>query len=214
MTEKMPREGIQAHHEQMPEFERSRLIELKEADWNHADWGRIVFSDESRFQLCPDDHRGRVWRNPGQRADPAFTIARHTGPQPGVIVWSAISFGNVHDLARQLEKMGQEISQETLRVLYHSMPRRVTACIQAREKMFVSRSFPRAVTLLKNKHVPLPNLGGFKLRSRISSQPIFNRRLCGGIPDISKEFKNSVGKFTVLFSSPIVLIDLKGIGSP
>ncbi|GFV15538.1 HTH_Tnp_Tc3_2 domain-containing protein [Trichonephila clavipes] len=47
---------------------------------NHADWGRIVFSYESRFHLCPDDHRRRVWRRPGQRADPSFTIACHTGP--------------------------------------------------------------------------------------------------------------------------------------
>ncbi|GFU66473.1 HTH_Tnp_Tc3_2 domain-containing protein [Trichonephila clavipes] len=39
--------------------------------------------DESRFQLCPDDHRQRVWRRPEQHADPAFTIARHTGSQPG-----------------------------------------------------------------------------------------------------------------------------------
>ncbi|GFV85288.1 transposable element Tc1 transposase [Trichonephila clavipes] len=60
--------------------------------WNHADWGCKVFSDESRFQLCPDDHRRRVWRRPGQRADPAFTIPHHTGPQPGVMVWGAISF--------------------------------------------------------------------------------------------------------------------------
>ncbi|GFU47205.1 HTH_Tnp_Tc3_2 domain-containing protein [Trichonephila clavipes] len=59
---------------------------LAQSDRNHADWRPIVFSDESRLQLCPDDHRGRVWRNPGQRADPAFTIARHTGPQPGIIV--------------------------------------------------------------------------------------------------------------------------------
>ncbi|UYV79213.1 hypothetical protein LAZ67_17001537 [Cordylochernes scorpioides] len=35
--------------------------------WNCADWGRIVFSDESRFLLCPDDRRKRVWRRPGQR---------------------------------------------------------------------------------------------------------------------------------------------------
>ncbi|GFT86354.1 hypothetical protein TNCV_3258761 [Trichonephila clavipes] len=32
-------------------------------------------SDESRFQLCPDDRRIRVWRHPGQHADPTFTIA-------------------------------------------------------------------------------------------------------------------------------------------
>ncbi|GFV40135.1 hypothetical protein TNCV_1533831 [Trichonephila clavipes] len=44
----------------------------------------IVFSDESHFQLCPDSNRRRVWRRLGQRADPAFTIARHTSPQTGV----------------------------------------------------------------------------------------------------------------------------------
>ncbi|GFU64915.1 hypothetical protein TNCV_785661 [Trichonephila clavipes] len=42
--------------------------------------------------MCPDNHRRLVWRQPGQRADPAFTIARHTGPQQGVMVWDAISF--------------------------------------------------------------------------------------------------------------------------
>ncbi|GFX93929.1 transposable element Tc1 transposase [Trichonephila clavipes] len=53
-----------------------------------------VFSDESCFQLCPDDNRRRVWRLPGQLADPAFTIVRHTGPQPGVTVWGAITLGS------------------------------------------------------------------------------------------------------------------------
>ncbi|GFV62699.1 hypothetical protein TNCV_901541 [Trichonephila clavipes] len=51
-----------------------------------------LFSDESRSHLCPYDHRRRVWRRPGLRADPAFTIERYTGPQPGVMVWDAISF--------------------------------------------------------------------------------------------------------------------------
>ncbi|GFV04107.1 uncharacterized protein TNCV_917281 [Trichonephila clavipes] len=32
---------------------------------NYADWRFIMFSDEFRFQLCPDDHRRRVWRRPG-----------------------------------------------------------------------------------------------------------------------------------------------------
>ncbi|GFY11727.1 uncharacterized protein TNCV_1529191 [Trichonephila clavipes] len=39
---------------------------------------------------------------------------------------------NVDDLARQLEQIWQEIPQETMRVLYHSMPRHVAACIRAR----------------------------------------------------------------------------------
>ncbi|GFS65978.1 uncharacterized protein TNCV_2510131 [Trichonephila clavipes] len=105
----MTRHRIRAHYEQLSEFERGRIIGLKEAErnlrsyrplrnlpltpahcrarlqwclassgWNHADWERIVFSDESHFQLCPDVHRRRVWRRPGQRSDPAFTIAGHT----------------------------------------------------------------------------------------------------------------------------------------
>ena len=39
---------------------------------------------------------------------------------------------NVDDLIRQLERIWQEISQETIRELYRSMPRRVAACIQVR----------------------------------------------------------------------------------
>lgn len=30
--------------------------------WDNADWRRIVFNDESRLQLCPDDHRRHVWK--------------------------------------------------------------------------------------------------------------------------------------------------------
>ncbi|UYV64630.1 hypothetical protein LAZ67_3001396 [Cordylochernes scorpioides] len=57
-------------------------------------WGRIVFSDESRFFLCPDDRRKRVWRRPGQRADHGLTVEHHTGPQQGFMVWGAISFAS------------------------------------------------------------------------------------------------------------------------
>ncbi|GFV24585.1 hypothetical protein TNCV_1914471 [Trichonephila clavipes] len=42
--------------------------------------------------------------------------------------------GNVDDLSRQLEQIWQEIPPETIRVLYHSMSRRVAACIQARDR--------------------------------------------------------------------------------
>ncbi|GFU10168.1 transposable element Tc1 transposase [Trichonephila clavipes] len=51
-----------------------------------------MFSDESLFHLCPDDHGKCIWRQPGKRADPAFTIAHYTGTQQEVMVWGAISF--------------------------------------------------------------------------------------------------------------------------
>ncbi|GFT23020.1 transposable element Tc1 transposase [Trichonephila clavipes] len=73
---------------------KSFITSGEEIGWNHVDWERIVFSGDSRFQLCPYDHRRRVWRRSGQRADPAFTIARHTGPQPGIMVWGATSFNS------------------------------------------------------------------------------------------------------------------------
>ncbi|GFS57404.1 uncharacterized protein TNCV_492441 [Trichonephila clavipes] len=67
-------------------------VDLEPQQINHADWGCIVFSDEFFFQLCPDYHRRRVWRRPSQHAESAFTIARHTYSQPGVMVWDAIYF--------------------------------------------------------------------------------------------------------------------------
>ncbi|GFX74179.1 transposable element Tc1 transposase [Trichonephila clavipes] len=110
---------IQTHYVQLSEFQRGRIIGLNDArptNWRIArHMGRIdsairrcwqkwfnngrfqrydVFSYESHFRLCPDDHRRRVWRRPGQRADPAFTIACPTGSQPGDIIWVAISFGS------------------------------------------------------------------------------------------------------------------------
>ncbi|GFV03804.1 hypothetical protein TNCV_1877521 [Trichonephila clavipes] len=39
---------------------------------------------------------------------------------------------NVDDLARQFVQIWQEIPQEIIRELHHSMPRRVAACIQGR----------------------------------------------------------------------------------
>ncbi|GFV60253.1 transposable element Tc1 transposase [Trichonephila clavipes] len=49
-------------------------------------------SDKSHFQLCPYNHRKRVWRRLVQQADPAFTTAQNTSIQSEVMVWGAISF--------------------------------------------------------------------------------------------------------------------------
>ncbi|GFX44230.1 transposable element Tc1 transposase [Trichonephila clavipes] len=65
---------------------------LARPGWNHVEWGSIMFREESLIQLCPDDHRRRVLRRPVQHANPAFTIARYSDPQPGVMAWAAISF--------------------------------------------------------------------------------------------------------------------------
>ncbi|UYV61174.1 hypothetical protein LAZ67_1003709 [Cordylochernes scorpioides] len=66
--------------------------------WNCADWGRIVFSNESRFLLCPDDRRKRVWRRPWKRVGPGLTFELHIGPQQVVMGWGAISFDSRNPL--------------------------------------------------------------------------------------------------------------------
>ncbi|GFY00348.1 transposable element Tc1 transposase [Trichonephila clavipes] len=121
---------------------------MARSGWNHVDWGRIMFSNKSRFQLRPDDNRRRVWSPPEKRAGPAFIISLlHAKQALNQELWSGVQFlltagclwssleahlqrsGNVDELARQLEKIWQEMPQEITRVLYHFMPLHVAACI-------------------------------------------------------------------------------------
>ena len=62
---------------------------------NCVDWGRIVFSDAPRFQLCPDDNRRLVLRRSGQWEGGHFPDHRKTRrSQKSVMVWDGISFGS------------------------------------------------------------------------------------------------------------------------
>ena len=64
--------------------------------------------------------------------------------------------------------------------------------------------------------VPLHNFGAFKFRSKIIGEPIFNRKLCGGIPGKSSEFyriddnfiriNNSVNRFECNFITIVVFL--------
>ncbi|GFX65448.1 transposable element Tc1 transposase [Trichonephila clavipes] len=134
----MPRRRIRAQYEQLSEFERDRIIELKEGGWtnrritrhmNRSDaairrcWQEWVdsdifqchdvFSDEFSFQLCPDKHGKRVWRHPGQCDNLAFTVRRHTGPQQGVMDSGDISF-EAGPFWTLLEAHLQHIAYQTL----------------------------------------------------------------------------------------------------
>ncbi|GFX44228.1 transposable element Tcb2 transposase [Trichonephila clavipes] len=99
----MPLRRNRRQYEQLTDFDRGRIIGLREAvstgffcrpraTWSVTDWIRVIFSDESRFRLSADYHRTRVWRCTGQRSDPAFIVERHTAISQGVTVWGAISW--------------------------------------------------------------------------------------------------------------------------
>ncbi|GFW75256.1 DDE_3 domain-containing protein [Trichonephila clavipes] len=111
----MPLRRNRRQYEQLTDFDRGRIIGLREAGWSNRRIGRHLGrsdmvvarcwqqwitegrvyrrgGDESRFSLSADDHRTRVWRRTGQRSDPAFIVERHTAISQGVTVWGAISW--------------------------------------------------------------------------------------------------------------------------
>ncbi|GFS74807.1 transposable element Tcb2 transposase [Trichonephila clavipes] len=53
---------------------------------------KVVFSDESRFNLSSDDIRVRVWKTRGECFNRAFALQRPTSLTAGVMVWSAIAY--------------------------------------------------------------------------------------------------------------------------
>ncbi|GFU78463.1 transposable element Tcb1 transposase [Trichonephila clavipes] len=53
-------------------------------------WNEVDFSDKSRICLPHHDGRIRVWRHRGERMLNSCVTYRHTGPAPGIMVWSGI----------------------------------------------------------------------------------------------------------------------------
>ncbi|GFV32925.1 transposable element Tc3 transposase [Trichonephila clavipes] len=61
-------------------------------------WGRILFTDESRFRLSSDSHRILIWRERGNRNHPSNIIQRDMYGDRGVLVWGGIMLGSRTDL--------------------------------------------------------------------------------------------------------------------
>ncbi|GFS71408.1 hypothetical protein TNCV_5051171 [Trichonephila clavipes] len=95
------------YYEQLPEFERERIIATMETgwsfgqiachlgrsdftccrtrrDWTKTEWNKFVFSDESRFNLGGDDNSVRMWGPCGECLNPAFAIHQPTATTTGI----------------------------------------------------------------------------------------------------------------------------------
>ncbi|GFX13106.1 transposable element Tcb2 transposase [Trichonephila clavipes] len=48
-------------------------------NWRNNEWGRLLFTDESRFSLSSDSHRILIWRERGSRNHPSNIIERDRG---------------------------------------------------------------------------------------------------------------------------------------
>lgn len=61
--------------------------------WNDDAWSQVLFTDESRFCLKPDDGRIKVWRRPGEGYAQCNIIGKEAYGGGSVMVWGGICMG-------------------------------------------------------------------------------------------------------------------------
>ncbi|GFW86284.1 transposable element Tcb2 transposase [Trichonephila clavipes] len=83
----------------MPAHRRRRSLWCREhRKWRDNEWGRVLFTDESRFSLSSDSHRILIWRERGSRNHPSNIIERDRYGGRGILVWGGIMLGSRTDL--------------------------------------------------------------------------------------------------------------------
>ncbi|GFV43438.1 transposable element Tcb2 transposase [Trichonephila clavipes] len=82
-----------------PAHRRRRSLWCREhRNWRDNAWGRVLFTDESRFSLSSDSHRILIWRERGSRNHPLNIIERDRYGGRSVLVWGGIMLGSRTDL--------------------------------------------------------------------------------------------------------------------
>ncbi|GFU34671.1 transposable element Tcb2 transposase [Trichonephila clavipes] len=82
-----------------PAHRRRRSMWCREhRNWRDNEWGRVLFTDESRFSLSSDSHRILIWRERGSRNHPSNIIERDRYGGRSVLVWGGIMLGSRTDL--------------------------------------------------------------------------------------------------------------------
>ncbi|GFT31252.1 transposable element Tc3 transposase [Trichonephila clavipes] len=82
-----------------PSHRRRRSLWCREhRNWRDNEWGRVLFTDESRFSLSSDSHRILIWRERGSRNHSSNIIERDRYGGRGVLVWGGIMLRSRKDL--------------------------------------------------------------------------------------------------------------------
>ncbi|GFX26422.1 transposable element Tcb2 transposase [Trichonephila clavipes] len=82
-----------------PAHRRRRSLWCREhRNWRDNEWGRVLFTDESRFSLSSDSHRILIWSERGSHNHPSNIIERDRYGCRGVLVWGGIMLGSRTDL--------------------------------------------------------------------------------------------------------------------
>ncbi|GFV05496.1 transposable element Tc3 transposase [Trichonephila clavipes] len=91
--------GLFARRPLTPAHRRRRSLWYREhRNWRDNEWGRVLFTDESRFSLSSDSHRILIWRERGSRNHSSNIIERDRYGGRGVLVWGGIMLGSRTDL--------------------------------------------------------------------------------------------------------------------
>lgn len=62
--------------------------------WTHQEWGRVLFTDESRFSTQSDSRRVFIWRERGARYHPSNVREIDQFGGRGILVWGGIMLGS------------------------------------------------------------------------------------------------------------------------
>ncbi|GFV77638.1 transposable element Tcb2 transposase [Trichonephila clavipes] len=82
-----------------PAHRRRRSLRCREhRNWRDNEWGRVLFTDESRFSLSSDSHRILIWKERESRNHPSNIIEMDRYGGHGVLAWGGIMLGSRTDL--------------------------------------------------------------------------------------------------------------------
>ncbi|GFV38705.1 transposable element Tcb2 transposase [Trichonephila clavipes] len=70
----------------------------EDVNWRRNEWSNVLFSDESRFSVHPDNRRIFMWRDRVSRNNPAFVHESVRFGGGGVLVYGGISIDGRTDL--------------------------------------------------------------------------------------------------------------------
>ena len=87
---------------------RARLRFAKDhKDWTIEDWSKVIFSDESNFQLCPTHGRLMVRRRPGEAYKPQCLAPTVKFGGGSVMIWGCFSKAGIGQICLCEGRMNQ-----------------------------------------------------------------------------------------------------------
>ncbi|GFU51085.1 transposable element Tc1 transposase [Trichonephila clavipes] len=77
---------------------QNRLHGVEHVNWRRNEWSNVLFSDESRFSVHPDNRHIFIWKDRGSRNNPAFVHESVRFGGGRVLVYGGISIDGRTDL--------------------------------------------------------------------------------------------------------------------